>query len=267
MSRKTLLPLLGFLLGLIGVIVCGAAGVVVWMAGSRLREANQAVYERIDETLGTVHGRFLDARTRVQESRVTTEEIQQSLKEVARDRTSKKLETQLEIEKKTETLGRGLQQADLWLQVSSTSLQSVHDALQLGNSIGAPVDPSTIEPLIGKLADLQSQLTQVSELVDGVRERAAAVESGETRDERIEQAADLALRAVVTFGKVDERLGETADLLVETQKKAQRLSSKTNAYIRAARALIMLLIAWMAAGQFSLGWSGWRAYRQFSSVD
>ena len=34
---------LGSFLGLIGAVVCGAAGVIVWMAGTRLRQANQAV--------------------------------------------------------------------------------------------------------------------------------------------------------------------------------------------------------------------------------
>jgi hypothetical protein len=267
MSLKTLIPLLVFLLGLIGVIACAAAAAIGWSAGSRLSQVNQTAFERIDETLGTVRDRVLDAQRRVQESKVTTEDIQQRLKEFTRKKTSEKLETQLAIEKTTTTLSQGLQQADLWLQLSTTSIQSVQEAFELGNSLGAPVDPTSLEPLIGKLANLQSQLTQVSELVDGVRERATEIAGGEPQEDRIEQAVGLTLRALATLGQVDARLGESADRLFETQTKGQQLKSKTDAYILAARVGFILLIAWMAVGQFSLCRSGWKACRRISTVD
>jgi hypothetical protein len=198
---------------------------------------------------------------------MTTEDIQQSLKDFTRKKTSEQLETRLAIEKKTETLSQGLQQADLWLQLSSTSIQSVQEALLLGDSLGAPVDPSSVEPLIGKLANLQNQLTQVTELVDGVHERAAETAKGEPREERIEQAAGLALRALATLGEVDARLGESATRLVETQTRGQQLKSKTHAYILAARVGLILLIAWMAAGQVCLCRSGRKAYRRIPSAN
>ena len=261
MSRKTLIPLLVFLLGLIGVIACAAAAAIAWSAGSRLSQVNQTAFERIDETLGTVRDRVLDAQRRVQESKLTTEDIQQSLKEFTRKKTSEQLETRLAIEKKTKTLARGLQQADLWLQLSSTSIQSVQDALQLGNSLGAPVDPSSVEPLIGKLANLRSQLTRATETVERIQQRAAETAEGEPRKDRMEQAVQLALRAVATLGEIDSRLGESVDRLSETQTKG----SRTHAYIFAAQIGSVLLIAWMAVGQICLCRSGWQAYRQTRS--
>jgi hypothetical protein len=196
---------------------------------------------------------------------VTTEDIRQSLKDFTRKKTSEQLETRLAIEKKTETLSKGLGQADLWLELSTTSIQNVEQVFELGNSLGAPLDPTSLEPLIGKLANLRSQLSQATETVEGIHERAAEIADGEPRKERMEQAFQLALRAVATLGEIDSRLGESADHLSETQTKGQQLESKTHAYILAAQIGAVLLIAWMAVGQICLCQSGWQAYRQTRS--
>ena len=100
MSLKTLIPLLASLLGFLCVIACVAAAAIAWSAGSRLSQVNQTAFERIDETLGTVRDLVPDAQRRVQESKATTEDIQQRLKEFTRKKTSEKLETRLAIEKK-----------------------------------------------------------------------------------------------------------------------------------------------------------------------
>jgi hypothetical protein len=212
-----------------------------------------------------VRDRVLDAQARVQESKLTTEDIQQSLKDFTRKKTSEKLENRLAIEKKTETLSKGLEQADLWLELSTTSIQNVEQVFELGNSLGAPVDPTSLEPLIGKLANLRSQLSQATETVEGIHERAAEIAEGEPRKERIEQAVQLALRAVATLGEIDSRLGESVDRLSETQTKGQQLKSRTHSYIFATQIGAVLLIAWMAVGQVCLCRSGWQAYRRTRS--
>ena len=85
---------------------------------------------------------------------------------------------------------------------------------------------------------------------------------GESPEEKREQAVQLALRAVATLSEIDSRLGESSDRLSETRNKGQQLKSRTHFYILAARVGLILLIAWMAAGQVSLCRSGWNAYRQ-----
>ena len=262
MSVKKLFPLVAVALGCIGVIACMAAAVVSWSVGSRLSEVNQATFGSIDEVLGKVRDRILDAQASVRESKLTAEDVEQSLKDFTRKKTTEQLESRLAIEKKTEALSKGLEQAELWLQLSTASIQNVEQAFELGNSLGAPVDPTSLGPLIEKLVNLQSQVSQVSESVDGVQERAAEIAGGEPQRDRIEQAAGLMLRALATLGEVDVRLGEFADRLLETISRGQQLESKTTAYILTACIGSILLIAWMAAGQVSLCRYGWRAHRQ-----
>jgi DNA repair ATPase RecN len=116
--------------------------------------------------------------------------------------------------------------------------------------------------LIEKLTKLRSQLSQTTETVDGIHERVAEISEGEPRQERIEQAVQLALRAVATLGQIDSRLGESSDRLSETQTKGQQLKSRTHAYILTARIGAVLLLACIANGQVSLCRSGWNAYRK-----
>jgi flagellin-like hook-associated protein FlgL len=259
---KPLFPLLALSLGFLGVVACGAGIAVVWSAGSRLCRTNEKVFDQIDESLGNARDRVLDAQRRVQESKITTEDIQQSLKNWTRKKSSEQLESRLAIGDKIETLSQGLHQADVWLELSGTSFQNVRRALEMGSSLDAPVDTDLVDPLIEKLAKLRSQLSQATETVDGIHERVAENSEGEPRQERIDQAIQLALRALATLGQIDSRLGESSDRLSDTQTKGQQLKSRTDAYILAARIAAVLLLAWMAIGQVSLCRSGWNAYRQ-----
>jgi hypothetical protein len=267
MSVKKLIPLLSLTFGGLGVIACTAAAAFCWSAATRLSQVNQSAFETIDETLITVRDRILDAQGRVRESALTAEDINQSLKDFTRQKTVEQIENRLAIEQKTATLSKGLQQAESWLQLSTTSIQNVEQAFELGSSLGAPVDPASLEPLIRKLVDLQSQVSQVSASVNGLQERAAEIAGGEPQEDRMAQATALILRALATLGEVDARLGEFADRLLETRSKGEQLESTTNAYILTARIGSILLIAWMAAGQVSMCRSGWRAYRTVPSIE
>ena len=262
MRFKRLLSLLALLLGFLGVVACGAGIVVVWSAASRLSRANERLFDQMDESLGSAGDRVLDAQRRVQESKITTEDIQQSLKDWTRKKTGEQLESRLAMGDKTERLSQGLHQADLWLERSGSSFQNVQQALEMGNSLGAPVDPELVSPLIEKLSKLRSQLGQATETVDGIHQRVTEISEGESREQRMEQAVQLALRAVATLSEIDSRLGESSDRLSETRTKGQQLKSSTQSYILAAQIGAALLIAWMALGQVSLCLVGWNARRQ-----
>jgi len=101
-----------------------------------------------------------------------------------------------------------------------------------------------------------------TEMIDGIRERAAEVTAGESREERIDQAVQLTLRVVATLTELDSRLGESADRLLEVQSKAQRQHSKTHRQIVVAKIGVLLLIAWMGIGQAFLFLYGWKSFRR-----
>ena len=263
---QRLFALLALLLGLLGVVVCVAAIAVVWSVSSRISQANQNLFDGVDRSLAAVRDRVLGAQRRVQDLKISTEDIGQSVKNWTRKEASERLASQLELAEKAERLAAGLRQVDQWLVLSETSIQSVQQTLDLGSSLGARVDPALIGTLLEKLQAVQARLKQSTETVDEIRERVTRIAEGEALDERIDQVAQMALRLLATLGEIDSRIGKVADRVADAQTKGQHLKSKTHKYIVTAEICAFLLVAWMAAGQASLCRHGWKDYRQSRSA-
>ena len=266
MLFKRPLALFVLSLGFLGVIACVAGVAAVWSVGSRLSRTNENVFDAVDKSLVAVRDRVLKTQRRVQELKITSEDIRESLKNWTRKAASERLTSRLAVREKAEKLELGLQQVDLWLEMSGASIQGVQQALELGSSMGAPVDSEFVDPLLEKFASIRSQLKQATETVDGIRMRTAEIADDATLEERIDQAVQLALRVLVTLGEIDSRLGESANKLSEVQTKGQYLKSKTHSFIVIAQIAAVLLIAWMAAGQASLCLHGWKDYRRNRSA-
>ncbi len=235
MRFKRPLAFFALSLGFLGVIACAAGIAAVWSVGSRLSQTNEKVFDAVDKSLVAVRDRVLKTQRRVQELKITTEDIRESLRNWTRKATSERLASRLAVGEKAEQLVLGLQQADLWLEMSGSSIQGVQQALELGSSMGAPVDSAFVDPLLEKLASLRSQLKKATDTVDGIRMRAAEIADGALPEERIDQAVQLALRVVVTLVEIDSRLGESANKLSEVQTKGQHLKSKTHSCIAIAK--------------------------------
>jgi hypothetical protein len=259
-----LIPLFALLLGVLGVVVCAAAIVVVWSTVSRLSRTNERVFDRIDVSLAAVRDRILGAQKRVQESKITTEDIGNSVRNWTQEKTSERIASRLEVEKKAAQLATDLRQADLWLETSEASILGVQQVFETASSLGAPVDEGVADTLLEKLGLLRGRLKQSTETADAIRENMAKMAAGETPDERISQVAQLALRIVATLGDIDTRLGNFAERLADTQTKGQNVKNKTHFYIVAAEISAVLFTAWMAAGQVFMcrhGWTNWlRSY-------
>ncbi len=80
--------------------------------------------------------------------------------------------------------------------------------------------------------------------------------------ERLEQAAQLAVRVAATLGTIDSRLDKFTNRLSQTQEALRKLKAKTLRRIWLATFAVMLLILWMAAGQVALAFYGWQSLRQ-----
>ena len=246
------------LLGLLGVVACLAAAVVVWFAGSRLGQANEKVFDAIDKSLAVTRDRVLGAQKHVQESKITTDDVRQGLESWVRKEAAEQLVSRLAVEKRAEQLASGLRRADSWLELSGASLQGVQQLLETASSLGVSTDATNVDALLERLESVRSQLEQSSESVGAIRERMAEAAEGPTLGERISQVAQLAVRVWATLGEIDSHLGRFAEGLVERQTNARQLKRRAHLYIVAAQVSAVLLIAWMAAGQVCLWRQGWR---------
>lgn len=259
---KQILRLLALLLGIVGFVGCMAALAGVWSVGAAVSQTTEHVFERIDGALVVAGRRISEARDGVEAAKITTQSIQSALKKWTKRETGERLAERLELAEKTQRLASGLEQADHWLELSQSSVELVAQALSLGSSAGAPVDAAAVDGLIEEIGSLRAQLATATDFVARLHKQ---TDDGESFGERIEQAAELALRVIATLGTVDSRLEAFGDAISGTQSDLRELKGKTLRWILIAKAGVALLIVWMAAGQVALGLLAYRALRSANS--
>jgi len=259
--RKTLCNVVGISLGGIGIVVCAAAITVLWIATARLGRVTENLFSRMDRSLVAVRQRVVQAQNRVAAAKISTEDIEKSLRDWTRREAGERLALQLNAAEKSERLASTLQQADVWLEVAESSVGLVREMLSIATSTSAPTDTASVDKLMEEIASLRGQLGEATEFVGRIHERITATGDDKSLDERIQQAVQLALRVVATLGSTDSRLGEFADRLSVSQSELQELHTRTQRRILWAASGVTLLIIWMAAGQIALCFLGWRGMR------
>jgi len=262
---RRLLALVSLLLGGAGVVLCVAGILGVWLIGSRLIRVTEHVFANIDSAFVGVEERVAAAGERVRAAKITTEDLEEVLKDWAKREARDRLTSRLGIEEKAERLTSGVQQADHWLAVSESSVQLVQQALELANSAGATVGTTPVDGLLVQLASFRSQLAEAAESVERIRSQTAEVDEQRPLEERIDRAVRLALRAIATLTSIDVGLGDFQSRLSEARTKVQQRETRTRRSIRIAMIGGTMLILWMALGQISLCCHGWQRLRELRS--
>jgi flagellin-like hook-associated protein FlgL len=257
-TSKRLLRLLALSFGLLGFVGCSLALVGVWRVGARLRQATEAFFEKVETTAVVVQSRLVQTRERLDASKVTADGMAQSLKDWAGREAVERLALRLDAERRTERMASALQQGDHWLEVSGSSVELIQRALSMASSAGAPVDPTAVDAIVEEIAHLQSRLAEATDFVSRIREWTAEASGGKPLNQRIKQAAELAVRVASTLGAVDSRLDKLADRFSQFQENLRELRVKTLRRIWLGTIAVMLLVLWMGAGQVALSLYGCR---------
>ena len=205
-----------------------------------------------------VRDRVLRTQERVQDSKITAETIEQSLRSRTTKEARERLASRLEVEERAEDLTSVLLQADQLLELSASSVEIVQQALSIRNSAGAAVGTDSVDRLLEEIASLRGQLAEATESVERVREHVDEASEGQSSEERIDHAIELALRVVATLSSIDLRLANFEYRLSETQGEAHLWETDTLRWILIANIGISLVIAWMAVGQISVCILVWR---------
>jgi hypothetical protein len=257
MLFKRTAALLELVFGFLGVIGCMAGIFAVWLLGSNLQQANEKVFAVLDKGLAAAQDRVRAVQMRVQEAKITTNEVAEKLRDWTLMKTKERFVSQLEIETHAGKLVGHLQTADAWLETATESIRGVQQVLVLGDLLGAPVDPASLQDVVENLEDARSTLQRAEQSVDGVRKFATA-KDGEPEENRVSRAVKLLARTLLTIGEVDTRLDASTTRLSELQTSARQLMKRTSTTIILTTIVGYLLLAWIAAGQISLCLCGWR---------
>jgi chromosome segregation ATPase len=261
MPIKRGLASLGMVFGFLGVAGCLAATLVVLSFGTRLLRTNDRAFALVDRTLASAHDRVLSAQRRVQESRITAEDIGQNIRQWATLEIPRKIASRLQVERKSEKLTLTLQQTCVWLETSAALIQTAQETLNWRDPSGNSADAPSEEPVAGQLVELLERLQQAVDSVDKIREIATASLREEPSEDRIARAIQMAARITATFTEVDARLGETADRLSEWQAQLKPQQIRIHNYIVIGVILAILFLTWLAAGQTALCVYGWKNLR------
>jgi hypothetical protein len=259
---RRVFSLLALFLGLIGLIGCIALAVGVWIGGARLTSTTENLFGKIDDAFVAVRERVLRTQARVQESRITTEGVKQSLRNWSKQEAGERLASRLHVKEKTERLAHVLGQADRWLELSASSTETVRLVLSIGSEAGVPTNKESADRLLEGIGSLRGQLAQARELVAKIGKRTGDANEEQTLKERIDQAVDLALRLLTTLSSLDSRLAQLEGRVSEIQQEAQQWKTTTLRWILIATSGVSLLIAWMALGQFVLCLDGGKGMRR-----
>jgi len=260
-SFKRLVAFLAVALGLLGLGACAAGGYAVWRAEVRLQRANDWSFDLIDRGLGAVEDRVRRTQDRVDQSRITTSEITQNLRDWATRKTADRLVTRLEIAARSEQLAGQLHVADLWLASSADSVRDFQELLELGRSFGAEVDPAALDDVLATLASIRGQFHEAEQSVAEVREFARAV-GGEADEHRVARVLKLVARVLVTITEIGPRLERLADRIADIRTNARKIQTKTSNRIRWTAVGCTLILVWIGAGQLALCLWGRRDWRR-----
>jgi hypothetical protein len=258
--------LLALIFGFLGVVLCMAAILAVSSFTARLHRTNEMVFEKVDATLVAVQTRIESAQEAVETAKINTEEVRQGLNELAREEVGERVASRLQLAERTEKLGRGLEQADAWLEVSDESMRSVQQILEMGRSLGAPLDVEMVDPLMEKIQLLRDRMKNTTEFVDDIHQTVVGLKDDESGQQRTKKALELLLRVVATLTEVDSRLDESAGRFAEIQSGGKQLQARTNWYILLSKLASYLLIGWMAVGQVFMCRYGAKLWGQKAST-
>ena len=256
---KSLPRVIGIAVGSIGIVLCVAALVGIWLVSARLGQATESLFSKMDHSLVVVRQWVVQTQERVSAAAITTNELATALRDWTGREVGQRLAAQLDAAEKTERLASTLRQADQWLEVSESSLELVQELLSIGAPISEPNDTTLIDQIKEELASLRAQLAEATEFTAGIHERITGASEEKSPDARIEQAAQFALRVVATLGSVGPRLERFADRFSSAQSQLQGLNARIQRWRLLVTAGVAVLILWMAAGQIALcrlAWNG-----------
>jgi hypothetical protein len=251
-SSKSWLAITGICLGSLGLIVCIAAIIFLWIASIRLNRVTETLFSNMDQSLVAIQQRVAKIQDRLSTASSTANDIEEMLRNWAQQEIGQRLASRKNVVERTEQVASALQQADQWLEIAGTSATLIQQLLSVNSSTSVDNDSPIGDRLIEGIASVRAQLPETIEAFNNIGTRLANANQQETDDGNIEQTAQITLRAVATLSSISSRLDALVLRLKDSQSQLQELKTRTQAWHLVLAIAATLFILLMAAGQISL---------------
>lgn len=262
MALKRGLGVLALILGLLGLTACGAVGIGAWIGGARLAAATGNLFDKMDAAFVGIHERVAQTQARVSDLKITAEGIQQDLGHRVQQETMQQVAARMQIEAKSAQLAEALAKADQWLELAANSTELLQQVLLAGLPAGTAENSARGSRLLEELSVLRQGLAEAKEMTARLQPLTTPGGVETAIFQRRDEVAQVAIRLLATFGVLDSRLEQFQRRVAETQVEARHRETKIKRWIFLASTSIVLLSAWLAAGQFCLCRQGWQGMRR-----
>jgi CHASE3 domain sensor protein len=277
MPLRRLVAFAGALLGFLGVIGCAVGMAAALWVGGRLDRANDRSFAAVQRSLTAARDLVVRAQDRARE--MAAEDLGGAVRDWGKRAIAPELAARFDA--RAARVGQRLEQADVWLETSAASVRTIARTMELIGTVGGAGDGDDgnrdderpLAVAADRIGELGARLQQVIATVDDIRRQAAPMAAAATarmedrarEDERIPRLTRLADGVSAALRQIESRLGEAADRLSERQASAERLRVRVHRHIVLAVVGMVMVLAWMGAGQAALcayGWKRWRAREQ-----
>ena len=242
---------LALVLGIAGVMACLGGAYAVWRVQVRLDRANDAVFDIADKGVTAVQERVPAVRARVQQSKITADDVGAAVTRWASVETRERAVSSLEIEARTSTLASHLRAADDRLDASALAIQGVRQLLAVPELLGAEVNGDAAERAQELVTTLRSKLREAEEIVAEVQRFAA--DDGGPVESRFLQITKALARIVLTLSDVDQRLDDFTARLNEMRNGAHERREHRSRQFRIGAIAAWTILTWIAVAMVALG--------------
>ena len=252
---KRIFGVLALVFGIAGVGACIVGAYGVWRLQVRIEKANDSAFDLVDKALTSVQARVPAVRERVQQAKITADDVGAVVKHWASAEARERVVTALEIEPRTAALSGHLQNADARLEASSEGLQSVRDLLELSGLFGEVTRGDAAGQAQDVIAHVRFKIQEAGALVEEVRSVAAGDGPVENR---LAQIAKAVARIALTLSGVDQRLEEVSIRLSDIREDARVRREQRSRWIVMGAVAAWVILIWIGVAMLALARWGWR---------
>jgi chromosome segregation ATPase len=257
---KSLLRWVGIAASGIGIVVCVGAIIATWMLTSRVNHLADSLLSAMDRSLVVVGQRTDEMHERVVAAKLTTADVEKSMRDWTKRETGERLALQLQAAGATDQLTVRLQTIGDWLAIADSSLEVFQELASLRASLGVGSD-RTVQELAAEIASLRTQLDDTTTVVAKLQDRIAGTSEQQPLEDRIEQVVQLTLRVVATLSSLDARLLQFSNRLSAARQHLDEVKTTTWRWTLIIASGISLLFIWIGAGQIALFRVSWNRSR------
>ncbi len=250
-------------LGAIGIGVCLAGIAGLWIVASRLQQVNSRVFRQVDQLIVQVDRRATQAQNAAGGTRDLVEALKRTLRESAAELLAGRLASLPQVDNVERRLASAMERSDELVEVSVSMAELIEQLLATIDAIAPErsVNLQGSSDLMAAIRSAQESLADASERLADVQRRLAEIRQKRGVDVNLSEITKLSLGLVAKLDVVQSRIATFRCRLDETKSRSAQLQDRISSLILAGECLILLLIAWVSAGQFCLLLQGRRLLR------